>query len=101
MYNRLLSFLNKCKIINKNQFCYRNNHSTYMALLIMLQNIRIALVMANVQLAFSLISKKRLTPLIISYWINFTIMASGGLPWNGSKVTFQIDIKLLNIMIMN
>ena len=58
--------------------------------------------MANVQLAFSLISKKRLTPLImISYWVNFTIMASGGLPWNGSKVTFQIDIKLLNIMIMN
>ena len=44
--------------------------------------------MGNVQLAFSLISKKRLTPLImISYWINYTIRASGGLPWNGSKVT--------------
>ena len=43
MYNRLLSFLNKCKIINKNQFGFRNNHSTYMALLIMLENIRNAL----------------------------------------------------------
>ena len=28
-------------------------------------------------------------------------MASGGLPWNGSKVTCQIDIKKLYIMIMN
>ena len=43
MYNRLLSFLNKCKIINKNQFGFRNNHSTYMALLIMLENVRNAL----------------------------------------------------------
>ena len=43
MYNKLLSFLNKCKIINKNQFGFRNNHSTYMALLIMLENLRNAL----------------------------------------------------------
>ena len=43
MYNRLLGFLNKCKIINKNQFGFRNNHSTYMALLIMLENVRNAL----------------------------------------------------------
>ena len=43
MYNRLLSFLNKCKVINKKQFGFRNNHSTYMALLIMIENIRNAL----------------------------------------------------------
>ena len=43
MYNRLLSFLNKCKIMNKNQFGFRNNHFTSMALLIMLENIRNAL----------------------------------------------------------
>ena len=43
MYNRLLSFLNKCKIMNKNQFGFRNNHSTYMALMIMLENISNAL----------------------------------------------------------
>ena len=30
MFNRLLSFLNKCKIINKNQFGFRNNHSTWL-----------------------------------------------------------------------
>ena len=43
MYNRLLNFLDKCKIINKNQFGFRNNHSTYLALLIMLENVRNAL----------------------------------------------------------
>ena len=43
MYNGLLSFLNKCNVINKKQFGFRNNHSTYMALLIMLDNIRNAL----------------------------------------------------------
>ena len=43
MCNRLLSFVNKCRIINKKQFGFRNNHSTYMALLIILENIRNAL----------------------------------------------------------
>ena len=43
MYNRLLSFLNKWKTMNKNQFGFRKNHSTYMALLIMLENMRNAL----------------------------------------------------------
>ena len=43
MYNRLLSFLNKWKTMNKNQFGFRNNHSTYMTLLIMLENMRNAL----------------------------------------------------------
>ena len=43
MYNRLLNFLNECKIINKSQFGFRNNYATYMALLIMLEKIRNAL----------------------------------------------------------
>ena len=33
--------------------------------------------------------------------MNFLIMASEELPWNGLKVTCQIDIKLLNIITMN
>ena len=43
VYNRLLSLLNKCKTMNKNQLGYRNNNYTYMALLIMLENVRNAL----------------------------------------------------------
>ena len=33
--------------------------------------------------------------------MNFLIMASEELPWNGLKVTCQINIKLLNIIIMD
>ena len=29
MYNRLLNFLNECKIMNKNQFGFRNNHAIF------------------------------------------------------------------------
>ena len=102
MYNRLLSFLNKCSVINKNQFGFGNKHSTYMALLIMLENIRNALDNGECAVGIFLDIKKRSTPLIMtSYWINFLIMASEELPWNGLKVTCQIDIKLLNIITMN
>ena len=43
MPNRLLNFLNKCDILNKYQFGFRNNHSTYMALIILLENFNNAL----------------------------------------------------------
>ena len=43
MSNRLLNFLNKCDILNKYQFGFRNNHSTYMALIILLENLNNAL----------------------------------------------------------
>ena len=33
MYNRLLNFLNKSNILIQNRFCFRENHSTFMALL--------------------------------------------------------------------
>ena len=41
--NRLLNFLNKCDILNKYQFGFRNNHSTYMAFVILLENLYNAL----------------------------------------------------------
>ena len=39
MYNRLRNFINKHKILNKLQFGFRNNHSTFMALIILIQNL--------------------------------------------------------------
>ena len=39
MYNRLLNFINKHKIFNQNQFGFRNNHSTFMALIILVENL--------------------------------------------------------------
>ena len=43
MYNRIIDFLNKHKILNKYQFGFKTNHSTYMALIILLENIMKAL----------------------------------------------------------
>ena len=34
MHNRLLNFINKHRIFNQNQFGFRNNHSTFMAVII-------------------------------------------------------------------
>ena len=39
MYNRLLNFINRHKIFNQNQFGFRNNHSTFMALIIPVENL--------------------------------------------------------------
>ena len=43
MYNRLLDFLNKYHILYKYQFGFRKEHSTYMALLLLLDNLTSAL----------------------------------------------------------
>ena len=47
MYHRLLEFLNKHKILNKFQFGFRNKHSTFMALITLLDNLRNALDSGN------------------------------------------------------
>ena len=47
MYYRLLEFLNKHKILNKFQFGFRNMHSTFMALITLLDNLRNALDSGN------------------------------------------------------
>ena len=47
MYDRLLEFLNKHKILNKFQFGFRNMHSTFMALITLLDNLRNALDIGN------------------------------------------------------
>ena len=39
MYTRLLKFLNKLQIIYKNQFGFRKHHSTYMALMLLIDKI--------------------------------------------------------------
>ena len=47
MYNRLLEFLNKHNILNTYQFGFRNMHSTFMALITLLENLRNALDRGN------------------------------------------------------
>ena len=43
MYNRLIRFINKNKLLYKYQFGFRKNHSTYMALIILIDKITAAL----------------------------------------------------------
>ena len=43
MYNRLSILINKHKFFNKYQFGFRNNHSTFMALIILIENLLTAL----------------------------------------------------------
>ena len=38
-YNRILNFINRHKLFNKFQFGFRNNHSTFMALIIRIENL--------------------------------------------------------------
>ena len=39
MYNRLLKFINKNQFFNKHQFGFRDKHSTFMALIILIENL--------------------------------------------------------------
>ena len=39
MYNRVLNFINRHKLFNKFQFGFRTNHSTFMALIILIENL--------------------------------------------------------------
>ena len=39
MYNRLLKFIDKNNLLNEFQFGYRNNHSTFMALIVLVANL--------------------------------------------------------------
>ena len=39
MYNRILNFINRHKLFNKFQFGFRNNHPTFMALIILIENL--------------------------------------------------------------
>ena len=43
MYNRLSVFINKHNFFNKYQFGFRNDHSTFMALIILIENLLTAL----------------------------------------------------------
>ena len=43
MYSRLLKFINKNDLLNKFQFGFRNNHSTFMALIVLMENLITAL----------------------------------------------------------
>ena len=67
MYNRLLNFLLKYKVINKYQFGFRKGHSTTLALTEVMDEIYKNLDKNNQVMEFILIYKKRSIQFLIQY----------------------------------
>ena len=87
--------------MNKNQHGIKSDHSTYMALVVMPENITNVLdngeyaigIFLDLQKAFDNVDHNIL-------WNKFIVMVSEELPWNGLKITCKIDIDLLNMLTM-
>ena len=67
MYDRLLIYLNINNILVKNQYGFRDKHSTYMALLQLADDISNELDLKNNYIGILLIYQKRLIRLIMLY----------------------------------
>ena len=91
MYNRILYFIKRHKLFNKFQFGFRNNHSTFMALIFLIENLVNALDNGNVQWLYFWTSRKRLILWItVFYLINCIVMVYVVLRINGSSATCPI-----------
>ena len=58
MYNRLLKFIDKNNLLNEFQFGFRNNHLTFMALIVLMENLITALDSGNCAIGLLLDFKK-------------------------------------------
>ena len=76
MYNQLLKFHNKQEFFNQFQFGFRYKHSTFMALIILLENLVKALDNGNCAVGIFLDFQKAfdIKLIIVFCWINFTFM---------------------------
>ena len=96
MYDKLLSIIYKYYIVSKIQFCLRITIlRTRLYCLKMRHNLD------KSAISISLIPGMHMIQLlIIPYQENCIVVASDERHWNGSKITCQIDIELLNIIDM-
>jgi potassium voltage-gated channel Eag-related subfamily H protein 8 len=101
VYERLLNYLNKYNILLNNQYGFRKNHSTSLALIHLLDTITTAFDEKNIQLEYFLIYLRLLIPSIMRYFLrNLRIMVFEDRPFNGSKVILLIDNSMLNSTVL-
>ena len=100
VYNRLYNYLSKLEILCDNQFDFRKNHSTSLALIDLYEKISLALDRNEHALAFSLIF---LRPLILSIIIfcftNSNTMVYVAWLWTGLEATSLIGCNSFNLTV--
>ena len=91
VYNRLYNYLGKLEILCDNQFGFRKNHSTSLALL---------LIAMNMPLAFSLIFLRPLIPSIIIFCLtNSNTMVYVAWLWTGLEATSPTGCNSFNLTV--
>ena len=99
MYNRLISILENNKILFKNQFGFRKQHSTYMALMVLLEKIHKALENGEFVVGIYLDFWKAFDTVDHSILWNLNIMVSVVLHLTGLRSIWPVENNMLLIMV--
>ena len=101
VYSRLCNYLCKLEILCDNQFSFRKNHSTSLALIDLYEkNSPLLSIAINVPLEFSLIFLRPLIPSIIIFCLtNSNTMVYEAWLWTGLEATSPIGCNSFNLTV--
>ena len=100
MYNRLVAYLNENKILFSYQFGFRKQHSTYMALMTLMDKLTTCLDNDEYVMEFFLIFQRLLIQWTTQFYFkNYLSMASEEMLCHGSRAIWKTDVSLLLIMV--
>ena len=98
MFNRCMDYIDKNDILNEKQFGFRSNHSTFMAIIELVDKVTSVVGKMKVLLVYSWICQKHLTLLIMIYYcINSNIIDLEVSFLIGLKATLQTESNLFDI----
>ena len=100
MYSRLVSFIENHNLLFQYQFGFRQMHSSYMALMIMMDKITAAMVRGDLVVGIFLDHSKAFDTVNLKYClINCIIMGSEVQRWTGLKVIYVAAGNLSRIIV--